>query len=284
MHARPSLTVETAAQALAQWWELAGLEPFDLGPAQRARAQGLQRQSSEPSLPEPKLVPARVNMTKKPVDALAEAHRLAQSCSSLDALFKALESFDGCGLKANARATVFADGRAEADIMVIGETAGREDDEVGKPFQGLEGDMLTRMLASIGLERQQDCYLTCLIPWRPPGNRNPTAEEVALCRPFLTRHIELAAPKAILMVGGLTAQTLLNTADGIMKLRARSFDYGLVTDAAGPKAYSQCLFSPAYLLSRPRDKALAWQDLLRFEQKISALGVARRGRNEAKGH
>ena len=112
MHARPSLTVEAAAQALAHWWELAGLEPFDLGPAQRARAQALQQQSSEPSTPEAKIVPARVNMTKKPVDALAEAHRLAQSCTSLDALFKALESFDGCGLKANARATVFADGRA----------------------------------------------------------------------------------------------------------------------------------------------------------------------------
>jgi DNA polymerase len=85
------------------------------------------------------------------------------------------------------------------------------------------------------------------------------------------------------MVGGLTAQTLLNTADGIMKLRTRSFDYGLGTDAAVPNAYAQCLFSPAYLLNRPRDKALAWQDLLRFEQKISSLGVATRGRNKAKG-
>jgi len=283
MHARPSLTVEAAAQALANWWELAGLEPFDLGPAQRARAQALQQQSSEPSMPEARIVPARVNTTKKPVDALAEAHRLAQSCTSLDALFKALESFDGCGLKANARATVFADGRAEADIMVIGETAGREDDEIGKPFQGPEGDLLTKMLASIGLDRQQDCYLTCLIPWRPPGNRNPTADEIALCRPFLARHVQLAAPKAILMVGGLTAQTLLNTADGIMKLRTRSFDYSLGSDEAGPKTYAQCLFSPAYLLNRPRDKALAWQDLLRFEQKISSLGVATQGRNKAKG-
>ncbi|OYU75763.1 MAG: uracil-DNA glycosylase [Alphaproteobacteria bacterium PA3] len=282
MHARPSLTMETAAQALAQWWELAGLEPFDLGPAQRARAQALQQQVLEEPPREAKITPARVTNTKKPVDALAEAHRLAQSCTSLDALFKALESFDGCGLKANARATVFADGRADANIMVIGETAGREDDEIGKPFQGPEGDLLTKMLASIGLDRQQDCYLTCLIPWRPPGNRNPTAEEVALCRPFLVRHIELAAPKAILMVGGLTAQTLLGTADGIMKLRTRSFDYDLGAEMAGSSAYAQCLFSPAYLLNRPRDKALAWQDLLRFEQKISALGVATWGRNGAK--
>ncbi|MCE2892704.1 MAG: uracil-DNA glycosylase [Aquidulcibacter sp.] len=282
MHVRPSLTVETAAQALAQWWELAGLEPFDFGPAQRARAQAQQGQAVEAPAAEAKTTPARITNTKKPVDALAEAHRLAQSCTSLDALYKALESFDGCGLKANARNTVFADGRAEAEIMVIGETAGREDDEIGKPFQGLEGDLLTKMLASIGLDRQQDCYLTCLIPWRPPGNRNPTAEEVALCRPFLVRHLELAAPKAVLMVGGVTAQTLLSTSDGIMKLRNRSFDYGLSGDAKGTSAYVQCLFSPAYLLNRPRDKALAWQDLLRFEQKISALGVATRGRNGAK--
>ncbi|MFY7762180.1 uracil-DNA glycosylase [Aquidulcibacter sp.] len=283
MHVRPSLTVETAAQALAQWWELAGLEPFDLGPVQRARAQAVQRQAVETPVPEAKITPARVNTAKKPVDALAEAQRLAQSCTSLDALYKALESFDGCGLKANARTTVFADGRAEAEIMVIGETAGREDDEIGKPFQGPEGDLLTKMLASIGLDRQHDSYLTCLIPWRPPGNRNPTAEEVALCRPFLVRHIELAAPKAVLMVGGLTAQTLLSTSEGIMKLRNRSFDYGLGDNAKGSSAYAQCLFSPAYLLNRPRDKALAWQDLLRFEQKISALGVATRGRNGAKG-
>jgi DNA polymerase len=283
MHTRPSLTLETAAQALAQWWELAGLEPFDLGPAQRARIQELQRQTVDVPVSEVKLTPARITNGKKPVDALAEAQRLAQSCSSLDALYKALASFDGCGLKANARTTVFADGRAEADIMVIGETAGREDDEIGKPFQGPEGDLLTKMLASIGLDRTQDCYLTCLIPWRPPGNRNPTAEEVALCRPFLVRHLELAAPKAILMVGGLAAQTLLNTTDGIMRLRTRSFDYGLGAEAPGATAYAQCLCSPAYLFNRPRDKALAWQDLLRFEQKISALGVARRGRNEAKG-
>ncbi|MFM1977057.1 MAG: hypothetical protein RL145_1903, partial [Pseudomonadota bacterium] len=168
------------------------------------------------------------------------------------------------------------------EIMVIGETSGREDDEIGKPFQGPEGDLLTKMLASIGLDRQQDCYLTCLIPWRPPGNRNPTSEEIALCRPFLVRHIELAAPKMVLMVGGLTAQTLLGTADGIMKLHSRSFDYRLTPDPSGPTAYAQCLLSPAYLLNRPRDKALAWQDLLRFEQKISALGVATRGRNGAK--
>ncbi|MFN7674265.1 MAG: uracil-DNA glycosylase family protein, partial [bacterium] len=187
MHVRPSLTVETAAQALAQWWELAGLEPFDLGPVQRARAQAVQRQAVETPVPEAKITPARVNTAKKPVDALAEAQRLAQSCTSLDALYKALESFDGCGLKANARTTVFADGRAEAEIMVSGETAGREDDEIGKPFQGPEGDLLTKMLASIGLDRQHDSYLTCLIPWRPPGNRNPTADEVALCRPFLVR-------------------------------------------------------------------------------------------------
>ena len=283
MHVRPSLTVEAAAQALAHWWELAGLEPHDLGPALRARTQAFQRQANAPPAPETKITPARVTNAKKPVDALAEAQRLAQSCSSLDALYKALESFDGCGLKANARTTVFAGGRVGADIMVIGETAVREDDELGKPFQGPEGELLTKMLASIGLALQQDCYLTCLIPWRPPGNRNPTAEEVALCRPFLIRHIELAAPKAVLMVGGLTGQTLLNTSDGIMKLRTRSFEYRLGLEATKPSIYAQCLISPAYLLNRPRDKALAWQDLLRFEQEISALGVATKGRNEAKG-
>lgn len=289
MHARPSISVETAAQALAQWWEMAGLDPIDLSHVHRLRAQALKR-TIEPSPPvAPKITPARATPVRKPVDALAQAHALAAACSSLDALEKALAGFDGCGLKAHARNLVFAGGRAGAPIMVVADAAGRDDDEVGLPFQGLEGELMARMLASIGIDKDGDCYQACLIPWRPPGGRQATTEEIAVCRPFLMRHIALAAPRALLLVGGLTAQAVLGTSESVMKLRTRSFDHPIGGEG-GPgaglqanTAYTQCLLSPDYLMKRPRDKAAAWQDLCRFRDKISAMGIALTGKNRAKG-
>jgi DNA polymerase len=275
MLVRPGLTAQSAAKALVQWWELAGLEAPDLSAVRTGDPVAGAASSPSVQSQKPKITPARaITGTHQPQDALAQAHRLAAACTSMDALYKALESFEGCGLKANARTTVFADGCEGAPIMVVGEVAGREDDEAGKPFLGPVGALLDKMLASIGLNRATNTYLTCLVPWRPPGGRSPTAEEIALCRPFVVRHIELAAPKAILMVGGLTGQTLLNSADGIMKLRTRHFDYRLGLDEQSACAYAQCLFAPNFLLNRPMEKAAAWQDLVRFAQKISALGIA----------
>ena len=275
MLVRPGLTAQSAAKALAQWWELAGLEAPDLSSVRTGDPEAGAPSSPAAQSQKPKITPARtVTGAHQPQDALAQAHRLAAACTSIDALYKALDSFEGCGLKANARTTVFADGRQDAPIMVVGEVAGREDDEAGKPFLGPAGALLDKMLASIGLNRATNSYLTCLVPWRPPGGRSPTAEEIALCRPFVLRHIELAAPKAILMVGGLTGQTLLETTDGIMKLRTRHFDYRLGLDDQGTSAYAQCLLAPSFLLNRPMEKGAAWQDLVRFAQKISALGIA----------
>ncbi|GIU66953.1 hypothetical protein PsB1_1107 [Candidatus Phycosocius spiralis] len=275
MLVRPSLTPQGAALALAQWWELAGLEIPDLSKVRGGNPETGLTASTIVQSQEPNLTPARlVQGSHHPQVALVQAHRLAAACTSMDALYKALDAFEGCRLKANARTTVFADGRQGASIMVIGDVPGREDDEAGKPFLGPAGGLLDKMLGSIGLYRATNCYMTNLVPWRPPGDRSPTAEEIALCRPFVVRHIELAAPKAILMVGGLTGQTLLNSTDGIMKLRSQTLDYRLGLDAQGASTYAQCVFAPTYLLNRPIEKAAAWQDLKRFAQKISAMGIA----------
>jgi uracil-DNA glycosylase len=270
----PALTPQVAAQALAAWWELAGLEPFDVDAAvKQARRQAPASDAPEraSAAPQPRATSARAQASaaRKPSDALADAQRLAAACSSIEALHKAIASFDGCTLKTHARNTVLSDGTQGAPIMIIGEAPDREDDETGISFSGPSGQLLDKMLASIGLSRAKNCYLTNLIPWRPPGDRKPTADEIAICKPFIERHIQLAAPKAILFVGGMSAQVLLGNQDSVMKLRTRNFSYGA---SDGP--YAQCLLSPAYLLNRPSEKALAWKDLLRFEGEISVRGVA----------
>jgi uracil-DNA glycosylase len=275
----PALTPHVAAKALAAWWEMAGLEPFDVENAvkiaARTRGQAIRatpaQAAGQTALPPARLptTRAQASAARKPIDSLGDAQRLAAACTSIEALHKAVAGFDGCTLKAHARNTVFSDGTPGAPILVIGEAPDRHDDEVGTSFAGPSGQLLDKMLASIGLNRASNCYLTNLIPWRPPGDRKPTSDEIAICKPFIDRHIALAAPKAILFIGGLSAQTLLGSSDSVMKLRTRHFSYG---NSEGP--YAQCLLSPAYLLNRPSEKALAWRDLLRFEAEISVRGVA----------
>jgi uracil-DNA glycosylase len=277
MTPRPALSTLVAARALAGWWEMAGLEPFDLDAAIRStkRVEGVDpiETKSAPSPPRPPAARALPSAARKPTDSLAEATALARACTSIEALHKATAAFDGCNLKAHARSTVFADGKVGAPIMIIGEAPDRNDDEAGTCFSGPAGQLLDKMLASIGLSRTTNCYLTTLIPWRPPGDRKPTAEEIAICKPFVERHIELAAPKALLFIGGTCAQALLGSNDSVMKLRAKAFSFGGKGNDSGG-IYAQCLLSPAYLLNRPSEKALAWRDLLRFGAQISALGVA----------
>jgi uracil-DNA glycosylase len=279
MTPRPALSPLVAAKALAAWWEMAGLEPVDVETRSKSlvRAMGTQNLEADHN-PTSKIVPstrAQAQAARKPTDSLAQAVALAKACTSIEALRKAVEAFDGCTLKSHARATLFANGTVGAPIMIIGEAPDRSDDDTGMCFSGPAGQLLDKMLASIGLDRASNCYLTNMIPWRPPGDRRPTAEEIAICLPFVQRHIELASPKAILFIGGASAQALLEKSDSIMKLRAKSFSYN-AAQGQDPGIYAQCLLSPAYLLNRPSEKALVWRDLLRFAAEISVRGVARR--------
>lgn len=274
MTPRPALTPHAAAKALASWWELAGLESFDVEGAIKAAQRKSNVVGAASVAPQATRAPstrAQASAARKPVDSLAEAIQLAAACTSIEALHKAVAGFDGCTLKTYARNTVFSDGTVGAPIMIIGDAPDRDEDEAGTSFVGQSGQLLDKMLASIGLSRQSNCYLTNLIPWRPPGDRKPTADEIAICKPFIERHIELAAPKAVLFIGGLSAQTLLGLSESVMKLRTRSFDFAIGAHAG---MYAQCLLSPAYLLNRPAEKALVWKDLLRFQEEISVRGVA----------
>ena len=180
---------------------------------------------------------------------------------TLDALKQTMASFDGCALKKTASNLVFADGNPEAKIMIIGEAPGGDEDRMGLPFVGAAGQLLDKMLAAIGLDRQH-VYITNILPWRPPGNRTPSSEEVHLMWPFLRRHIQLKAPQVIFALGGSSAKLLLNTTTGILKLRGQvqKIDFG---DAGQVKMIPVLpSLHPAYLLRAPKMKQQAFDDLL----------------------
>ncbi len=207
--------------------------------------------------------------TKLPTPALPtpSSRSLAQQCQTLEELKEVMTQFNGCALKQTAMNTVFADGNPQAPIMVVGEAPGADEDIQGKPFVGLSGQLLDRILATIGLNRT-NTYISNIVPWRPPGNRQPTTQEIALCQPFIERHIELVKPKLLLLVGGVSAKTLLNTSEGIMKLRGRWHAYQTADLSEPIKALAT--FHPAYLLRSPGQKAQVWRDMLLVEDEIKS--------------
>ena len=202
-------------------------------------------------------------VAKKENEGISEARALAKGATSLQELRAALESFEGCNLKHSARSLVFSDGNPEARVMLIGEAPGAEEDRQGLPFVGRSGQLLDKMLAAISLSRES-AYITNILPWRPHGNRNPTTEEIELLRPFIERHVELAKPDMLLLVGGVAAKSLLQTATGIIKLRG-SWSECRIGETSFPALPT---FHPAYLLRRPGDKALAWRDFLSLKQRL----------------
>lgn len=207
-----------------------------------------------------------------PVSAAGQsAVATAQSVTTLAELRAAVEAFEGCSLKSTAKNTVFADGNPDARLMIIGEAPGADEDRKGLPFVGVSGQLLDKMIEAIGYSRET-AYITNVVPWRPPGNRKPTPEEVAICTPFLERHVALIKPDVILMVGGLSAKTLLNRAEGITRLRGRW--ESVATPGLETPIPAIATFHPAYLLRSPQQKRLAWRDLLAVKQKLDSLASA----------
>ena len=202
--------------------------------------------------------------------AIADAVTLAKQATNVEELRAALEGFDGCALKKTARNLCFTDGNPEAKILLVGEGPGAEEDRQGLPFVGPSGQLLDRMLGSIGLDRTK-VLISNTVFWRPPGNRTPTPAETEICRPFVERLIQLVGPAVIVPVGGPAAKLLLGETAGIGRLRGKWYDYqnpGL--KAAVP---ATPLFHPAYLLRSPQMKREAWADLLMLKAKLAELGL-----------
>ena len=241
--------------------EAIGEQPLDCtaqAPAPTAPAQAAPTRNSATEAAPPVWRPKPEALTSQDA-AVGSAREMAAAADSLAALKAALEAFEGCPLKATATNLVLADGNPEAKVMIIGEGPGAEEDRRGLPFVGVSGQLLDRMLAGIGLDRDS-AYITNMLFWRPPGNRTPTAAELAACLPFVERHIELAGPAYLLLLGGMSAKTLLGRSEGILRLRGRWRPY----QHAGLSHPIPALPSlhPAYLLRQPQQKRLAWRDLL----------------------
>lgn len=195
--------------------------------------------------------------------SIEAARQLAAAATDLGELEKALDGFDGCPLKLRATRLCFADGNPEGEVMFIGEAPGQHEDAQGKPFVGRAGQLLDRILAAIGLDRTR-VYIANTVPWRPPGNRTPTPAELAVCRPFLERQVELAAPKIVVPLGGAAAKHLFGTDTGIMRLRGqwRELRIGAHTCQA------MATLHPAYLLRQPAQKKLVWRDMLALRARL----------------
>ena len=203
--------------------------------------------------------------------AILEAQKIAAAAASLDELRAALAAFDGLAIKKTATQMVFSDGNPAAPVMLVGEAPGADEDRLGRPFVGISGQLLDRMLAAIGLDRASNAYITNVINWRPPGNRAPSDSEIALSMPFVERHIELVNPAILVFVGGVSTKALMNTAQGITRLRGRWTDYQTAHMASPVPAMP--LFHPAYLLRSPAQKALAWADLLAIRDRARTLNL-----------
>jgi DNA polymerase len=244
--------------------------------AEKAAQKAAQKTGTLPAAPAPEVAPpaAAPTATLATNDAVAASARsAAESATDLTALRDSLAAFDGCALKTTATNLVFGDGQEHADVMLIGEAPGRDEDREGKPFVGVSGQLLDVMLSYVGLSRDENIYITNILPWRPPGNRQPTDAEIAACLPFLARHIALVSPKILVFLGGTSAKTLLGRREGITRLRGQWYEYTspALENAGIAPIPAMATLHPAYLLRQPAQKRAAWKDLLSVRQRLDTL-------------
>jgi len=252
--------------AALDWYRAAGVDlavgeaPVNrfatAAPAQRARPAAVP--AAETAAPAP---PANADP--------AEARALAAKAQTMDELCAIMGAYDGCGLKLRATQLCFADGNPDADIMLVGEAPGSEEDLQGKPFVGKAGQLLDRMLGTIGLDRTK-VFIVNTVPWRPPGNREPSPEEMALCQPFLFRQIELVAPRILVTLGNVPTKALFATSLGITRMRGQWQELTL----GSHRVKAMPTLHPAYLLRQPATKQMAWRDMLSLKQAIEAEKTA----------
>lgn len=145
------------------------------------------------------------------------------------------------------------------NIMAIGEAPGEQEDKAGEPFVGQSGQLLMEIFKSIGLNRQENLYISNIVPWRPPGNRTPTTQEMQFFLPYMQKHIEIVNPKILILVGSIPYKTLFPKGDPITKIHGQMLEYRINENESIP---AFVVFHPSYLLRAPSNKALMWQDML----------------------
>lgn len=255
----PSLDT-AAAESLLAFWRDAGVDAcFEDAPVDRTHI------APPPAVKAVARATASVTAPAHSGDALAEARRLAADADTLEALGQAIAAFEGCPLRGmGAKQAVFRRGNPEAEVMVVGEGPGAEEDQRGQPFVGKAGRLLDRMLAEAGLEGR--VFITNTVFWRPPGNRTPTPAEQAVCAPFVERAFALLKPKAVLLVGAAASKSVLGVDEGIMRLRGQWKEWRLAEGAVSAPVMPT--LHPAFLLRQPLAKRQAWADLLSLAARL----------------
>lgn len=251
----------TAAATLEWLLEMGCDEAIAAQPLNRYALPDRMPAAAKPDAPAPAAAPVLRDIAADPV---AEAEQAAAAANTLDDLRAALAAYPHCEIRLGAKSVVFSDGNPAARVMIIGEAPGREEDRAGKPFVGQAGQLLDRMLAAIGMARNADdavrsVYITNVLPWRPPSNRDPEPAEVAMMLPFLRRHVELADPEILIVMGNHACNAVLGKR-GITKLRGQwttGFDRPVLP-----------MLHPAYLLRQPSAKRDAWADLLDLAARL----------------
>jgi DNA polymerase len=245
---------------------------LDEAPANRFADPAISAAAVEPAAapaPRPRLetrpaAPAAVPAAPPlPEEAVMAARAAARSAASLEALREIMNAFEGCALRTTAKQLVFGDGSPQARLMFVGEAPGSEEDQRGIPFVGRSGQLLDKMLGAIGIARS-DVYIANIVPWRPPGNRDPSIHETQICLPFIQRQIELVDPKVLVCLGKPSTATLLGVSDGIRRTRGRWFTYKAETR----EIRAMPTYHPAYLLRTPIEKRLAWRDFLAIRKAL----------------
>jgi len=249
--------MEVELKSVLAWWESQGVDVPAVKPASKRKVDATKMPkvtTVQEVKPKPKSqIKEKINL---------DTQALAKTASSLADLKKVLDNFEAGALTAGARQAVFARGNPDAKIMIIGEAPGRDEDLHGKPFIGRAGQLLDKMMAAIGLT-EEDVYVTNVVNWRPEKNRTPNASEIALCKPFLLRHIELAKPDYLILTGNVPLQAMTGQT-GIMRQRGnwRNVEVGERTLDALP------IYHPAFLLRQPALKKDAWRDLLSLRMRL----------------
>ncbi len=236
---------------LLKWYKEMGVDTFyDDTPVNRAAVANKTKPTHTLSL----------------VSSSASSREIADKAETLADLEQAVRKFDNCSIKKTALNTVFADGKAGAEIMFIGEAPGANEDKEGIPFCGQSGKLLNNILLSIALKRE-DVYITNTVFWRPPGNRRPTSDEIEMCRPFVEKHVALLNPKVIILVGSTAVESLLGSKVSMHQLRDEFYEYN--NSYLKQSIKTAVIFHPSYLLRQPSKKKLMWYDMLRIKQLLA---------------
>ncbi|WP_380054886.1 uracil-DNA glycosylase family protein [Falsihalocynthiibacter sp. SS001] len=257
------------AKALLEWQiELGADEAIEDAPIDRYEIPVVL---APPAALKPKSKTPPKPVEKSAADLLAEARKraveAAQNANTLDELADAMQNFEGCELKKGARGFCFADGNPNAEIMVIGDVPNVDEDRNNTPFYGIQGQLLDRMFAAIGHVRsapdpETALYLTTVLPWPTPQNRDPSMDELSLMRPFLARHIELVAPRVVVLMGNAPCLSLLGKGN-INRQRGKW--------ATAQERPALPMLHPEKLLRSPLSKREAWADLLALQSRLREL-------------